>query len=63
MIRQHGEDRALVTWLITQEKVLRLWIEDVMARGPKESDLVADLEKHHDWLSSQIDRLCDKKAA
>ncbi|WP_411816212.1 hypothetical protein [Hyphococcus sp. DH-69] len=63
MLRQRGEDRALLTWLMTQEKVLQLWIEDVTAHGPKESDLVADLEKHHDWLSAQIDRLSGQKVA
>jgi hypothetical protein len=57
MIRLHGEDRTLLSWLVTQEKVLRLWIDEALSREISGGDLVAELETHRCWLAAQIERL------
>ena len=63
MIRSHAEDRSLVSWLIMQERVLRLWIEEALADAPSDERFVAELENHHNWLAEQIARLQERKAA
>lgn len=63
MIRSHAEDRSLVSWLIMQERVLRLWIDEALAAAPPDARFVAELERHHVWLAKQIARLQQKKAA
>ena len=63
MIRVHGEERSIYSWLIMQEKILALWIEEALAAAPKETDFIAKLERHHSWLASQIENLDGKKAA
>lgn len=63
MIRTHSEERTLLSWLTMQERVLRLWIEEALSAAPRDSDLVASLENHHDWLAAQIDRLKRQRAA
>jgi hypothetical protein len=63
MIRTHGEDRSLFSWLVLQEKILRLWIEDTLASAPSDTNFIAKLEQHHDWLAAQIEQLKNQKAA
>ena len=63
MNRSHGEDRSLFSWLVLQEKILRLWIEDVLAAAPSDTTFIAKLERHHDWLAAQIEYLKKQKAA
>lgn len=63
MIRQHGEERSLYSWLVMQEKILKMWIDETLAAAPKETDFIAKLERHHAWLAAQIDNLPGKKAA
>lgn len=63
MIRQRGEERSLYSWLILQEKFLRMWIDELVAAAPRETDFIARLEQHHLWLVEQISALSDKRAA
>ena len=63
MIRSHAEDRSLVSWLVMQERVLRLWIEEALAAAPADGRFIAELESHHHWLSEQIENLQGKTAA
>jgi len=63
MIRTHGEDRSLYSWLVLQEKILRLWIEDTLASAPSDTTFIAKLERHRDWLAAQIEQLKNQRAA
>ena len=63
MIRQHAEQRSLVSWLIMQEKVTRLWIEEVLAVSPPNDEFLVRLEEHRAWLAEQIDDLTARRAA
>lgn len=63
MTHTHAEQRSLIEWLIMQEKVLRLWIEEAVARAPANTDFVSRLEAHHAWLTEQIDHFAEPHAA
>lgn len=63
MIHTHAENRSLVEWLMMQEKVLRLWIEEAVAGVPTNPELISRLEAHHAWLSEQIDYFAARRAA
>ena len=63
MIRMHSEERSLLSWLETQEQVHRLWIEEALAAAPADGRTIAELERHHHWLSAQIARLEQHGAA
>ncbi len=63
MNRTHGEDRSLFSWLVLQEKILRMWIEDTLAAAPSDTTFIAKLERHRDWLAAQIEHLSNQKAA
>ena len=57
MIIQRGETRSLLSWLINQERVMRLWIDEFGAAATLDADFVRRLEEHHDWLVCRIDEL------
>lgn len=61
MIIRRGEERSLLTWLTTQERVLALWIEEVLCAAPKNVDFISKLEVHHAWLLDQIEYLTKSK--
>ena len=63
MNRTHGEDRPLFAWLVLQEKILRLWIEDTLAAAPSDTKFITKRELHHEWLAAQIEHLKNQKAA
>jgi len=63
MTRTRGEERSLYSWLVMQEKILRLWIEETLATAPPDTGFIAKLEAHHAWLAEQIDAMTSKKAA
>ena len=63
MIRDHAEDRPLVDWLITQEKVLQLWIDEAVSNASSSTEFVERLELHRAWLSAQIDDLVGQRQA
>lgn len=63
MVHTHAEQRSLVEWLIMQEKVLRLWIEEAVARAPANPDFIGRLEAHHAWLREQINHFAEAQAA
>lgn len=62
MLIERGECKPLVSWLIGQEKVLRLWIDEVTAGGGLDLELICKLEKHRVWLSERIDELAKRAA-
>lgn len=63
MIRRRGEERSLYSWLVLQEKFLRMWIDEALADAPRETDFISKLERHHQWLAEQINALAGKRAA
>ncbi len=63
MIIRRGEERSLLSWLTTQEKVLALWIDEVLSAAPQNTDFVGRLETHHKWIAHQIDLLTHKEVA
>ena len=60
---EHGECRSLVCWLISQEKVLRLWIEEAMAASDVKDGLIEALEVHRAWLAARIAEFSAEAAA
>lgn len=54
-------ERSLTMWLVTQERVMRLWIEE--AADSLDADLAEQLETHRRWLSSRIEELTQRSAA
>lgn len=63
MIHTHAEQRSLFEWLTTQERVLRLWIEEAVSTAPSNTDCISRLEAHHAWLLEQIDYFAGRHAA
>ena len=63
MMRAHAEQRSLVAWLMTQERVIKLWIEETLAAPPSSPEFLERLEAHHSWLRAQIDDLTERRAA
>ncbi len=61
MIVERGECRNLVSWLIGQEKVLRLWIDEIAAAST-DADFILKLESHRAWLAERIDELAERAA-
>ena len=62
MIIERGETRSLRLWLISQERVTRLWIREVAAAPNWDIEFVRKLEEHHTWLLSRIDALTQRAA-
>lgn len=62
MIRRRGELRSLVDWLLMQERVLHLWIDEIVSVAPQNAALVRNLERHCAWLSSRIDEMTGRRA-
>lgn len=58
----HGEGRTLLGWLIEQEKVIRMWIDEMVGAGPGEQALVENLEAHRVWLAERIHELTRRAA-
>jgi len=57
MMITHGEQRSLIAWLISQEKILRLWIDEVAGNASSDIEFVRELEEHRTWLSDRIHEL------
>lgn len=53
----HGEAKSILSWLIEQEKVVRLWIDEFTAAGEGEINFVEKLEVHRAWLVDRIEEL------
>ena len=62
MIIERGETRTLYSWLVSQERVMRLWIREIAAAPTWDVEFVRKLEEHHQWLLSQIDELAQRAA-
>ncbi|MHA7872028.1 MAG: hypothetical protein ACX939_06750, partial [Hyphococcus sp.] len=58
-----GECRSLLSWLNSQENVIRYWIEEIMASPGANTALVDALERHQVWLSARISELAKDQAA
>ncbi len=58
----YGEQRSLISWLISQEKVLRLWIDEVVGSASSDVEFVRKLEEHRAWLSECIHELRERAA-
>ncbi len=63
MMRWHGEERSLLSWLMMQEKFVALWIDETLSVAPPNGDFIARLETHRRWLAEQIDLLANRRAA
>jgi len=62
MIIERGEMRSLHSWLVSQERVMRLWIREVAAAPTWDIEFVRKLEEHHKWLLCRIDELAERAA-
>ncbi len=62
MMITHGEQHSLISWLISQERVLRLWIDEVVGSASSDVEFVRKLEEHRTWLSDRIDELREQAA-
>jgi hypothetical protein len=58
---EYESERSLTMWLVTQERVMRLWIEE--AADNLDADLAEQLEIHRQWLSRRIDELSRRRVA
>jgi len=52
------DDRAMICWLETQKRVMKVWLEELVSRPDACPDQVARLSRHKAWLSEELDRLC-----
>ena len=59
MIIEHGESQNLVSWLIGQEKVLRYWIDEMVAVSA-DAEFIQHLEQHRGWLCDRIGELRER---
>ncbi len=59
---KRGECRSLAAWLISQEKVMRLWIDEMAATSVLDAEFVRKLEEHRQWLSERIEELAERAA-
>ncbi|MEM8771803.1 MAG: hypothetical protein AAGD92_09165 [Pseudomonadota bacterium] len=50
---EYGFERNLYDWLVSQERVMALWISE-LASTPGAEFMVARLELHRRWLADQI---------
>lgn len=62
MLIERGECRSLISWLMGQEQVLRLWIDEVATGNALDLELVRKLEEHRLWLTDCIDELTERAA-
>lgn len=51
------DDTAMICWLQTQVRVLEAWREELATRPEIDVSAVARLERHYQWLTSEIARL------
>ncbi len=62
MLIERGETRSLYSWLVSQERVMRLWIAELAIAPSWDIEFVRKLEEHHQWLLSRIDELAERAA-
>lgn len=51
------DDRVMITWLKTQVRVLEAWREEVASRPELDIAQVTRLERHYQWLTSEVTSL------
>lgn len=61
MIIEQGESQNIVSWLIGQEKVVRLWIDEMVAVSA-DAEFVQKLEDHQEWIAARINELVERTA-
>ena len=49
--------RSLIDWLKTQKRVIAYWRDSIADTKAQDLELVESLSAHHQWLSSELDRL------
>jgi hypothetical protein len=59
---KRGECRSLTAWLVSQERVMRLWIDEMAATSVLDVEFIRKLEDHHQWLSDRIEELAERAA-
>jgi len=52
-----ARDPIMLDWLKSQVRVLEAWREELAARPDSDLAVLSGLERHHDWLSSEVSRL------
>lgn len=62
MIIERGETRSLLSWLMSQEQVMRFWIDELTGTSALDVEFVRKLEEHHNWLLCRIDELVERAA-
>jgi hypothetical protein len=53
--------KNLMLWLMTQERVIRMWRDEVLSAASSNADLLEKLKEHRRWLAGQIDELTRQK--
>lgn len=51
------DDTAMVCWLKQQVRVLEAWREELAGRAEMDISAVIRLERHYQWLTSEVARL------
>lgn len=51
------DDAGMTCWLSSQLKVLDAWREELVLRPELEIAQVEALQRHRDWLASELERL------
>ena len=53
------DDTAMICWLQSQVRVLEAWREELATRPEIDVSTIARLERHYQWLTSEIAHLDD----
>ena len=56
------DDTAMICWLKQQVRVLEAWREELAGRPEIDIAAVTRLERHYQWLTSEINRLDDSSS-
>lgn len=48
------DDTAMVCWLKSQVRILEAWREEVATRGDLDMAQIMRLERHYQWLTSEV---------
>ena len=56
-------DTDMLSWLHAQVRILEAWREDITRRPELDFQLINGLERHYQWLTSEVARLEANQAA
>lgn len=57
MTEKYTENRSVLSWLQSQERIVEFWIEEFFGVNPQETELIETLSIHKDWLTDRIAEL------